>query len=311
MTIILLIVIAILAAIIWIQYRSSKARQIALHDIRMKLQKIMEEESGESVLLVTDDAELRELLTATNQLLEYTRKTAANYTRSDIETKKMISNLSHDLKTPLTVVLGYIETLHVNPKMDVEERELMLAKVHKKTLEVLDLIHQFFALARLEAGDEDLPLSRLELNEICRHNLLSFYEILTAKGFDVHIEIPDDSIFVFGNEEALNRILNNLISNAIQHGGDGNVIGIKLVTEGSSAIIEVWDRGRGIYEQHYDRIFERMYTLEDSRNKLYHNSGLGLTITKRLVEKIGGTIAVSSYPYERTAFIVRLDLISY
>jgi len=311
MIIFLLIVIAILAAIIWVQYRASKARQMALHDIRTKLQQIIVEESGESILLVTDDVELRELLASVNQLLEYARKKAAIYTRSEIETKKMISNLSHDLKTPLTVVLGYIETLHVNPGMDVEERVSMLAKVHKKTLEVLELIHQFFALARLEAGDEDLPLSRLQLNEVCRHNILAFYEMLTAKDFEVHIEIPDESIFVFGNEEALNRVLNNLISNAIQHGGDGNIIGIKLRTEGSSAVIEVWDRGRGIREQHYDRIFERMYTLEDSRNKRYHNSGLGLTITKRLVEKIEGTIEVSSYPHERTAFIVRLNLISY
>jgi len=311
MIIILLIVIAILVASLIVQYRSGKAKQTALHEIRMKLQQIVAEESGESILRVTDDEELRELLTATNQLLEYARNTAAKYTRAELETKKMISNLSHDLKTPLTVVLGYIETLHVNPGMDAEERTLMLAKVHKKTLEVLELIHQFFALARLEAGDEDLPLSRLQLNEICRHNLLAFYEILTAKGFEVHIEIPDESIFVFGNEEALNRVLSNLISNAIQHGGDGNVIGIKLVTEHSSAIIEVWDRGKGIREQHYDRIFERMYTLEDSRNKSYHNSGLGLTITKRLVEKIGGTIEVISHPHERTAFIVKLNLFSY
>ncbi|MNI35163.1 Alkaline phosphatase synthesis sensor protein PhoR [compost metagenome] len=139
--------------------------------------------------------------------------------------------------------------------------------------------------------------------------MLAFYEILTAKGIDVRIQIPDEGVFVLGNEEALNRILNNLISNALQHGGDGGTIGLTLKIINEYAVVEVWDEGKGIREQHQDRIFERLYTLDDSRNKSYPNSGLGLTITKRLVTTMGGTISLTSKPHEKTVFSVRLSQI--
>lgn len=138
-----------------------------------------------------------------------------------------------------------------------------------------------------------------------------FNDLLTAKGFEVQINIPDTNVYVLGNEEVLGRILNNLISNAITYGGEGNVIGISLKFNNELVNVEIWDRGKGISESHIDKVFERMYTLEDSRNKLYQGSGLGLTITKRLVEKLGGKIYLSSKPYEKTVFSFTLKRIMF
>ncbi|MNN76283.1 Histidine protein kinase SaeS [compost metagenome] len=105
-----------------------------------------------------------------------------------------------------------------------------------------------------------------------------------------------------GNEEALDRVLGNLLSNAIAYGDAGGVLGLRLYSEEDKVFIEVWDRGKGIAEGHQDKIFERLYTLEDSRNREYQGSGLGLTITKRLTEQMNGRISLSSKPYVRTAF---------
>nr|WP_243177008.1 ATP-binding protein [Clostridium estertheticum] len=223
----------------------------------------------------------------------------------------MLSNISHDLKTPLTVVLGYIETIKLDNDISKDERDLLLSNVYTKALEVIGLINEFFDLAKLESGDKDITISRVNINEICRKSLLEFYENLTSKGYEVSIDIPSINIYVLGNLDAIHRIMNNLISNAIKYGSDGKYLGLKLTYDDNCSYVEICDKGKGIEEINVDRVFERMYTLEDSRNKLYQGSGLGLTITKRLVEKLGGKISLESKPYEKTSFIFQLKRITY
>ena len=212
----------------------------------------------------------------------------------------MLSNISHDLKTPLTVILGYTEMLNKDKTINEEEQQILLEKVHVKTLEVMELIHKFFDLAKLESGDKAIEMTKVNMNEVCREKILSFYDLVTAKGFHVHIDIPERNIYAVGNVEVLGRVLNNLISNAITYGDDGKTLGMTLRDDETNVYIDVWDTGKGIDESHIDKVFERMYTLEDSRNRLYQGSGLGLTITKRLVEAMDGKINLSSKPYEKT-----------
>lgn len=307
--IILIVVICLLLGVIAYQFYSNRTRSKQLQQMDRKLRQIMADRSDEPLLIFTADQQLQQLLIAMNELLDYSRRTAADYTKMEISTKKMISNMSHDLRTPLTVILGYLEAIHLNAHMDAEERIFMVSKVYEKTLEILETMNKFFDLSKLEAGDSHIPLSQIQLNEVCRHTILAFYDILTVKHFRVEIDIPDEPIFILGNEDALYRILNNLISNAIKHGGDGLMLGLSLYANQESAVIEVKDRGKGIHEQHIDRIFERLYTLEDSRSSSNHNSGLGLTITKRFVEKMNGTIEVSSPPGNGTVFTVQFNRI--
>ena len=223
--------------------------------------------------------------------------------------RNMLSNISHDLKTPLTVVLGYSETLLHSASLTDQEREIMTGKIQDKAQEVLRLVHSFFDLAKLESGDTELALTRVNVSELCRVKMLSFYEMLTNQGLHVELSIPESDIFVKGNAEALDRVLDNLITNAMKYGADGKVLGLSLqYSRGKQVTLSIWDRGKGIPEQEHSRVFERMYTLEDSRNRLYQGSGLGLTITKRLVERMGGDIDLHSVPYERTVFSVSLNL---
>ena len=154
-------------------------------------------------------------------------------------------------------------------------------------------------MAKLESGDKAIEMTKVNMNEVCREKILSFYDLVTTKGFQVHIDIPERNIYALGNVEVLGRVLNNLISNAITYGDDGKALGMTLRDDDTGVYIDVWDKGKGIDESHIDKVFERMYTLEDSRNRLYQGSGLGLTITKRLVEAMDGKIHLSSKPYEK------------
>ncbi|MFD3448135.1 sensor histidine kinase [Microbacteriaceae bacterium 4G12] len=306
----LVIIIVILLGIIYFQHKRKKARSADLIYTYKKLQSIITTKSSEKLLVVTDDKELQNLLSAMNRLLDENQKMIAHYTKAEDSMRKMLSNISHDLKTPLTVILGYIEILTLNNTMSSEEKALLL-KVHTKTLEVLGLIHKFFDLAKLEAGDKEISITRVNVSEICRKKILSFYDMLIARDLEVCIDIPETNIYALGNEEMLERILNNLLSNAITYGSDGNVVGLTLRNDEEFVYIDVWDRGKGIDELHIDRVFERMYTLEDSRNKSYQGSGLGLTITKRLVEQLGGNIRLFSKPYEKTVFSFSLKRLTF
>ncbi|WP_413037366.1 sensor histidine kinase [Paenibacillus xylanilyticus] len=296
-----LIIVIILLAI----RLTKRSRQLAY--IHQKLTGILDEGTYERLLVFSSDAQIRQLLADINELLDYAHRTGARYANQEKEIRNMLSNISHDLKTPLTVVLGYSETLLHSSSLTDEEREVMISKIQDKAQEVLRLIHSFFDLAKLESGDTELALTRVNLSELCRVKMLSFYEMLTNQGLQVELSIPEGDFFVTGNEDALDRVLDNLITNAMRYGADGKVLGLLLEqTNNGEVMLQIWDRGKGIPEREHDRVFERMYTLEDSRNRLYHGSGLGLTITKRLVERMGGSINLRSIPYERTTFSIVL-----
>ncbi|WP_028776678.1 sensor histidine kinase [Shimazuella kribbensis] len=277
--------------------------------IREKLTAILQGETTENIQVFTNDWETQKLLIVLNRLLAQKNKTTLTYTQLEQSIRRMHTNMSHDLKTPLTVILGLSEALTVNPNISEEEQNRLVGKIHEKAQHILDLMNKFFDLAKLESGDLDLALSKIQLNEVCKNNILFFYEQVTDKGLEVKIEIPDTPVYVNSNVTALNRILHNLISNAIRYGADGQVIGVNLRYDDHHAWIDVWDQGKGIKERAQKLIFERLYTLEDSRNQLYQGSGLGLTITKRLAENIKAQISVSSKPFEKTIFTIQFDRI--
>ncbi|QDQ00480.1 sensor histidine kinase [Lysinibacillus fusiformis] len=311
MVFLLSIIIVLLFGIICFQMKEKKDQHATIHYMHKKLQAIITEQTNEKILVSTTNHEIKQLLNAMNTLLDHNQRILATHRKMEDSMKKMLANISHDLKTPLTVVLGYIEMLQLDKPISDEERQRLLSGVHSKTMEVLSIIHTFFDLAKIEAGDTDYPITKVNVSEICRKNILSFYDIVTSMGLEIDIAVPETPIFALGNEEALDRILNNLLSNALAYGAEGKVIGLAVRNDDVNIYIDVWDRGKGIDEYHVDNVFERLYTLEDSRNKIFQGSGLGLTITKRLVEILNGSIHLSSIPYEKTIFTVSLKRIMY
>ncbi|WDF03315.1 MULTISPECIES: sensor histidine kinase [Shouchella] len=302
----LLLLITLLLFTIGFQVYLKRSLQKQLRSIKKQLTDIVHGQASGPVLIGTDHKQIAELLVSMNKLIDQNREHARQFIRTEQSMKRMLSNISHDLKTPLTVISGYAEMLNEKVDMPNQERERILSHIHEKTDEMTTLIDSFFDLAKLEAGDKHLPLEAVNLTEICKRSILLFYEFIETKGLDVHIDLPDSPVFALGNEEALHRILANLVSNALRYGADGNVIGLHVYAEEDFVVIEVYDQGIGIPESDQQHIFERMYTLEESRNKDFQGSGLGLTITKKLIEQMQGTISVSSIPHEKTSFICKL-----
>ncbi|WP_051629486.1 sensor histidine kinase [Lacrimispora aerotolerans] len=274
-----------------------------IQNIADELERILDEETDEKVMSFTEDKEIKYLLEQINRTLEDRQNAIADYRRSELNTKRMLSNISHDLKTPLTVIIGYLEMLLMQETLEKD----MVKKVSHKANELKEQIDRFFTLAKLEAGDTVLTMSKINLNEFCRETIVDFYNILTEKEFEVNINISDPPIFVYADREALGRILNNLISNAVRYGDAGHYLGLTLRREDNFAFVDVIDHGKGIAYSEIPRVFDRLYTLEDSRNREIQGNGLGLTIAKNLAEKINGTLTLKSIQNEETVFTLKLQ----
>jgi signal transduction histidine kinase len=311
MTLFTSIIIVILLIVVGIQYYSRRKMAQKLTYILNKLTDIVVQESSEKVLLQTDVKTIQLFLIEINRLLDYNQKNKADYVRTKESLKKMMANMSHDLKTPLTVILGYVEKLTTDQGMSDDERKDITSRLHQKTIGVIELLNQFFDLVKLESEDYTLPLNKICVNEICRIKVLEFYQLLQSSNLKVEISIPDENFYILGNEEALNRVLNNLINNSIRYGNEGGVFGLTVREEDDSIAIDIWDKGKGIDETHQNHVFDRLYTLDDARNPNFQGSGLGLSITKHLTEAMKGTITLKSKPYEKTIFTCRFKRIYY
>ena len=299
----LCICIAVLICIVvYQQFVFRRGIQKQLKEISQKLEKIQDTDSDENIMMFTDEQALMELLVQINRLLENQRKMKVDYRRSQISAQKMLSNISHDIKTPMTVILGYLEIMRINGDKEDE----MLLKVEQKAKRVMELINQFFTLAKLEAGDMEQEISRINICEVCRENILDFYELLKQKEFQVEVKIPEEAVFIMGNKEALHRILYNLISNVIRYGLDGRYLGLVLRSVKNDVYIDVIDKGKGIEKEFAGNVFERLFTMEDSRNRRIQGNGLGLTIAQTLAQQLGGEIVLESEPNVKTTFTVKL-----
>lgn len=301
-----IIIVALIFVVLYQRFVFTKGTQTKLKQISEKLEEILGSDSDEKVMIFTDNKILMELEGEINRLLLDRQKIKVDFKRGEISSKKMLANISHDIKTPLTVILGYLEIMRLNHADDE-----ILKKVESKAQQVMDLINQFFTLAKLEAGDTNITLSKINISELCRESVLSFYELLLQKDFEVEISIPESAIFAQGDKDALQRILFNLLSNVIRYGSDGKYLGIFLYEDKNSVYIDVTDKGKGIEKEFAASVFERLYTMEDSRNREIQGNGLGLTIAKNLAVQLGGDIYLDSVPNVKTTFTVKLKKINY
>lgn len=295
------VLVLLMLTILYQRFAFTKGIHAELKKISETLSAILETDSEEKVMLFTDDQMVQSLCAQINRLLEDRQKIRVDYRKQELSSKKMLSNISHDIKTPLTVILGYLEILRLK-----DPENAALQKTEVKAKQVMELIDQFFTLAKLEAGDRNLEITKVNITEICRENVLEFYEILQQREFTVELMIPEKSIYVQGEKKSVERILNNLISNVLRYGSDGNYIGVFLREDMEDVSIDVADRGKGIEKEFADSVFERLYTMEDSRNRKIQGNGLGLTIARNLARQMGGDILLESEPGRRTVFTVVL-----
>ena len=281
-------------------------QNIKIYNISNNIEKVIEGNFNERIRIHDNNKIVKILIINLNRLIDEFQKIVSLNKQYEDDRKKMISNISHDFRTPLTSMLGYVEMLKNDDSLSLDDRREYLEVINIKGEVLRGLIEEFFSLSKFDSQDISLNITRLNITEIIRRCLLSFLKDFETQGIQMELELRNKDIFMEADEKAIYRILQNLIANALKYGEDGKVIGISLSEETNNVVIEIWDKGKGIPEEDIPYIFKRLYSVDKSRNSNLKGSGLGLTIVKKLVEKHNGTIEVTSKPYDKTAFKVSL-----
>lgn len=218
--------------------------------------------------------------------------------------KQLLYNLSHDLRTPLTMILGYAETIRIGAYKDENKLQAAAKIILQRSRYMNNLLDQLLNLSRQDEDFLELRFTPHNLSEMLRKIVADYLLILDGQSFSIEIDIPDNDLVIDINPSLIERAFRNLLDNAIRYGNVGHFLGIELTDDEDNVYIAVIDRGRGIAPQYRERIFERFYRIDGGRKG--DGLGLGLSIIREIVESHLGSVQLSSIPYTETMFKVRL-----
>lgn len=237
---------------------------------------------NQRIRMQSEMSPVNRLVIKINRIIEKLQQVNKKSIINEESRKKMISNISHDLRTPLTSMLGYMELIFEDDSLDDDKRNEYLKVIYNKGNSLYGLMEEFFQVSKLDSEDIVLNFKKLNLSELIRQNIISFFSDIQKLKIQPKINIGENDIYFISDEKIINRILSNLIVNIIKHGADATELGIDLEESERFILINVWDNGVGISSDEIDNIFDRLYTVEKSRSTSLKNSGLGLTIVKKL-----------------------------
>lgn len=251
------------------------------------------------------------LIASFNEMTEKLSESEKIQAEYEDNRKALIANISHDLKTPITTIQGYIEALLDGTATTAENKNKYLKTIHQNIIYVNKLIDDLFLFSKLdmqklEFAYEDVDI-RAFMDDLMEEYRFDFAERTIKFKYIVALE-DDFRLNVDGKR--IHQAFNNLISNAVQHGPEtGLSIEVKLYRQGGFICIDVKDNGPGIPGDKLPFIFDRFYRIETERPKSYVSTGLGLAIAQELVEAHGGKITVSSIMNEGTCFTIMLPIL--
>lgn len=208
--------------------------------------------------------------------------------------ERMMADISHDLKTPITSIQGYAKALSdgIIPEGD---KDKYIKIIYEKSKKLTDLINIFHEYSKLEHPDFTLTFEKVDLSEYLRAYIALKYEDIVENGFDIEVDIPEEEVEVKIDKVQLQRVFDNILGNSIKHNEKGTNIYVSLEERGDVCEIIIADDGKGVPKEIADNIFEAFTVGDESRNSK-QGSGLGLAIAKAIVDLHGGTIELEPEP---------------
>lgn len=277
--------------------------------LRQMTQTVLEFEGGDyhKRIIVKSDDEVGQLTLAFNHMADSLEASMLELKKNDSLRRELIANISHDLRSPLASIQGYIETIlmkesNIDPVQRREFLETILTNVTNLNL----LVSELFELSKLDAMQTKPDPELFSIAELSQDVVLKFQPQAERKSITLITKMPRDLPFVIGDIGMMDRVLSNLIDNAIRYTPQGGKIVIVLENQDEDVVISIIDNGEGIPEEDQPHVFERFYRVEKSRTKNSGGSGLGLAIVKKIIQAHKSEIIVSSKINEGTTFTFKL-----
>ena len=253
-----------------------------LREAKKQLDRMKENESKTRISLSSPNRAAEELFAAINQVLDQRESTLADFHRQERGLREQISNVSHDLRTPLTSILGYLQLLE-DDTLGEEERRQYLHVIESRAHTLQGLITSFYDLTRIEGGDYPLEREQVDLYRVLSELAAEYYNDLERSGLAVEIDLKEGLPPVWGDSAAVARVFTNLIGNALKHGK--GVLRITLRRAGDALVTEFSNDGAGLTQEDAAHVFDRFYTADKTRSA--QNTGLGMSIVRALVVQMG------------------------
>ena len=275
--------------------RSLRRASVELREITQSL------EENRVLKLETADRDLEEFLVQINRALGEIRQEKNEFRRQEKEFKRQIENISHDLRTPLTSILGYLKLMDTE-SMPVDERE-NLDTVRRRAEALSRLVGQFYDYSRVTSGDYQPELRDMDLCRLLRETVLDSWKEIEEKHLEFSFHIPERPVMMRGNENCSERIIRNLLQNAVRYAE--HCLEISLKEENGSVILVFENDVSDFTQGDVERLFRRFYVKDPSRNS--QGTGLGLTIARTLAEKTGGSMKAELVGEDRLRFTVEWE----
>ena len=253
--------------------------KVGMAEIRVQLADWLKTDTNTLISISSSDRQIRLLTSDLNRQLRQLRRQRRQYLDGDRELKDAVMNISHDLRTPLTAICGYLDLLRDEEKSEKVTHYVMAIQNRAEVLK--QLTEELFRYSIIMSAQEPMAPEPLCVNDILEQSIVSFYATLTKRGITPQIDITEKRIMRTLNKTALLRVLNNILNNAVKYSdGDLNV----LLSETGEIIFS--NTAKNLNDVQVGKLFNRFFSVETARN----STGLGLAIAKTLVEQMQGTI---------------------
>ena len=263
-----------------------------ISQIEKSLSIILKSDTNNLITVSSNDKDLKKLATSLNKNLKNLRKLELEYKQGNQELKASITNISHDLRTPLTAIRGYLDLIE---KEKLENKQLEYLKIiDSKVKDLTELTEQLFDFSKGIDIYNEVERKNICINNILEDSIVSFYSLFKERNVTPKIEICEEKVVRLLNENMLKRIFENIISNAIKY--SENDFNIKLESNG---MIEFSNKTNLLNTTSLEKIFDRYYTVKNAQK----SNGIGLSIAKQLVELSGGKIKAK---YENKYLIIEI-----
>jgi len=221
-----------------------------------------------------------------------------------------VANASHELKTPITAIRGFAETLIEDDTIDRAIQQRFMRKIHGQSIRLSALVSDLLALSRLESNDEAYN-TQVDLQQVVQRVCANLQAVAQTQQVTLELQTKDGPMMLLGDDNALGQMATNLIDNAIKYTAAKGTVTVALTVTEGVAVLAVKDNGLGIDESDQERIFERFYRVDKARSQSLGGTGLGLAIVKHIVQSHKGLLQLNSKLNQGSTFTIKIPLSTY
>jgi len=280
-----------------------------LTQLTAKVRGFQQQITGEKATHKTTGDEIKALESAFQQMQRKIKLQMKQIQSADQNRRDLITNVSHDLRTPLASIQGYMDTLLIKKdQLDEDQRDYYLDTASKHCVRLNDLVNDLFELSKLDSLAVKPSIEPFSMSELMQDVSMEFKMMAQQRNIDLQVDLIDGNTDVKADIGLMQRVLENLISNAIKHTPQNGKVVLKLAQRDGQFNVIIRDTGRGIHEKELPHIFDRLYRAENSSNYNQNSSGLGLAIVKKIMDLHKTKIDVISKLDKGTQFSFRLPV---